>query len=34
MQTQREQKYVLGFMIKAMEACTKYVQPQYDTFRN
>ena len=29
----REHKYILGFTIKSMEACTKYVRPQYETFR-
>ena len=29
----REHEYILGFTIKSMEACTKYVRPQYETFR-
>ena len=28
----RERKYVLFFVIKSMEACTKYTLPQYETF--
>ena len=29
-----EHKYLLGFTVKSMEAHTKYVQHQYETFRN
>ena len=29
----REHEYILGFTIKSMEACTKYVRPQYEMFR-
>ena len=28
-----EHEYILGFTIKSMEAWTKYVRPQYETFR-
>ena len=33
MQTQSEHKYILGYSVKTMEAVTKYVRPQYETFR-
>ena len=29
----REREYVIRCTIKSMEACTKYVRPQYETFR-
>ena len=33
MQNNIEHNYVLGYTIKKIEVCTKYVQPQYKTFR-
>ena len=33
MKNHREHEYILGFTIKTMEACTKYVRPQYTMFR-
>ena len=33
MKNNKEDEYVLGFIIKTMEACTNSVQPQYAKFR-